>query len=844
MKLRSQLAGALLAALLGATVVARAASAPERDARLARLPRLSTIVYVTAHPDDESAAILTYLARGLHARVILVAATRGEGGQNQVGPELGEELAWVRTRELRQAAAGYGVEVRFLSAEDFGYSKSVPETLKLWGEEKLLGELVYQIRDLKPVAVISHWSGTTRDGGGAHHQAAGMLTRRAVRATADPEAFPEQFQQGLLPWQPRYFLIRTFNPDDGPVLPVPVDQPSPVAGKTYEQLGWEAFRNHRSQGMGDIDLRAVSFLRRYYLRVEATLPEGVPAPAGVAELAPDLAALADLFPSVRSLATWRQRLSQSVELAERARQLSGDDKPADAALALLEATGLLAGLRRELEGEPATPELGRAAAWVTEKQDEFFEAAGALAGVELEALTDRAALTSGERVWVRVALKVGRPEVFRAAALKLDWLQVVVPGDWKLEPAGSGASGASAEYVVDVPASADPANAPFPSLQVRAQVRSGTLSFRLTEPVRGLGRSASGEAVLEPVRLMPAVTLAVAPPLRLLRTAPGETTQEVWVRVEGHRPGLGKVSVWLDVPSGWYTPLPQEIDLSAVTSATLRFSLTLPGRIPPGSYALQAVAGHGRETFRSARRSRPNGLGGVRTVFEPARARLEMLDITVPPGLRIGYIGFNNDPLPALLAQLGVGVDMLEERVLAGAALAEYDAIVVADRAYDYRRELVEQNARLLEYVKAGGRLVVEHQGRDWDPGKFAPYAGTKPPNRNLRVTDEAAPVRILDPDHPVLSFPNRIGAEDWQGWVQERGLYFWESWADEYTPLLELADPGEPPQRGALLYARYGQGVYTYCGLALFRQVRAGVPGGVRLYLNLLSQRRPPLAD
>ncbi|MFQ5779044.1 MAG: LmbE family protein, partial [Terriglobia bacterium] len=172
-----------------------------------------------------------------------------------------------------------------------------------------------------------------------------------------------------------------------------------------------------------------------------------------------------------------------------------------------------------------------------------------------------------------------------------------------------------------------------------------------------------------------------------------------------------------------------------------------------------------------------------------------------------------------------------------------YDAIIIANRAYDYRADLAEQNARLLDYVQAGGTLVVEHQGRRWDPARFAPYPGTKPGRRNLRVTVETAPVRVLAAGHPLLRFPNRISEDDWKGWVQGRGLYFWQTWSEEYTALLEMADPGEEPLRGSLLYARHGAGVYIYCGLGLFRQVRAGIPGGVRLYVNLLSQGRaaPP---
>ena len=184
---------------------------------------------------------------------------------------------------------------------------------------------------------------------------------------------------------------------------------------------------------------------------------------------------------------------------------------------------------------------------------------------------------------------------------------------------------------------------------------------------------------------------------------------------------------------------------------------------------------------------------------------------------------------------MGITAERLHERALAVSDLSQYHTIVIANRVYDLRKDLETQNARLLDYVEQGGVLLVEHQGRRWDPKKFAPYPGER--SGRPRVTVETAPVKMLAPNHPVLRYPNRIGPEDWDGWVQERGLYFWTKWSQQYTPLLEMADPGEEPQQGSLLYARYGKGAYIYCGLALFRQVRAGVSGGVRLYVNLLSQ-------
>ena len=847
-----------------------AAPSPDLETELQRLPRLGTIAYITAHPDDESGPIITYLARGLHARVVILSLTRGEGGQNVEGPELGEELGEVRTQEFARVVAGYGAEVHFVGAKDFGYSRSVEETLQIWDEEKILGALVKEIRALRPLVVISNWTGTPDDGS-AHHQAAGLLARHAFGLAAETTAFPEQFEQGYEPWQPRYLLVRRWSSEeqDDLTFEVPVDQPSPVPGKTYQELGWEAFQEHRSQGM-----HLIQFPRRWrhLLRVEATLRRGPPAPTSTAELVPDLATLPDLFPSVAVLQEWRERLTQVVSLAEQARALVGEEKNSEAALALVQGAGLLTALRREIPEETSDREAHSVRVLLDERQNEFLHAAARLAGVVFDAITDRAAVTPGEQIWVGLAVRVSRPAVFRAAGFSVGTLRLETPAGWHVEPLAAEATGDEqrAEFMISIPENLDPRRVAPAPLGARAALTTGSLRLELTEPVRGLSRAAAkrtgllqqvdprrllrrsepgegeAKAQLEAVNVTPAVTLWPTPRLHLLPASPGEMTREWCIELEAHRPQVGIISAWFDVPVGWYTPLPKETRLEqAGQQASLCFPVTLPGKIPPGRYQLDAVAGRGIKTYELTRELRFAGTDDATYHYEPAQAALEIVDVNVPAGLRVGFIGFNDDPKPALLAQLGVGVDLLDERALARApeasGLQEYDAIVVADRAYDYRQDLAEANPRLLDYVKAGGTLVVEHQGRRWDPGRFAPFPATKSSNSTLRVTDETAPVRVLVPDDPLLNFPNRISEDDWADWVQERGLYFWESWSDNYTPLLVMADPGEEPLQGSLLYARYGEGIYIYSGLALFRQVEAGVPGGVRLYINLLSQRRRP---
>ncbi len=848
--------------LLWAALPATSQPSPDLETELLRLPRLGTIVYTTAHPDDESGPILTYLARGLHARVVLLCLTRGEGGQNSVGPELWEELADVRTAELKRAAAGYGVEVRFLGAEDFGYSKSVDETLHAWGEEKILGELVRQIRELRPLAVISNWSGTPRDGA-AHHQAAGLLTLRAFALAGNANAFTEQFELGLQPWQPRYLLVRSRQPEGEMTFEVPVDQPSPVAGKSYQELGWEAFRNHRSQGMHLFE-RPRNW--RHFLRVQATLEAGPGAPTRTEELTPALAALPDFFPAVTVLESWRERLAQVVELAEKGHGLAHDDKRGEAALALVQGGALLTALTREIPEEIVDREWVSARQLVEDRANDFLRVAAQLAGVNYDALTDRATITPGEQVWVGLALRTTDLTALQALGFQFDALRLEAPAGWRVEPlaADSLPPEKTTEFMVSIPENLDPRRAPSTPLKARAVLTTGSLQLELSTPVRGLSHAVteraglleridprrllrpnpteqqSPSAQLETVMVTAPVTLTPEPPLRLLPASEVEMMREWCVNLEAHRPQVGELSVWFEVPESWFTPVPRPTLLERAGERTRAcLPVTIPAGVPPGRYELAAVAGRSIHTYRIQRVQRYAGTEDSTYFHQAAEADVEVVDVKVLLGLRVGYIGFNDDPNPALLAQLGIAVDLLDERQLAAAKLADYDAIVVATRAYEYRDDLAEATPRLLDYVRAGGTLVVEHQARGWDPTRFAPYPAQSSSGQTLRVTDETAAVGVLTPEHSVLNFPNRITEADWDGWVQERGLYFWESWAPEYTALVEMADPGEPPLRGSLVVARYGEGTYIYCGLALFRQVRAGVPGGVRLYVNLLSQKR-----
>jgi len=320
-----------------------------------------------------------------------------------------------------------------------------------------------------------------------------------------------------------------------------------------------------------------------------------------------------------------------------------------------------------------------------------------------------------------------------------------------------------------------------------------------------------------------------------LRLASGPKTLLARVRYHGAKPA--KVTVGIDVPSGWMAQPVAPIDFASAGDQLIRFSVKPPPTIAPGAYALHPFAKLGDETFRSSLEPVPTL--PTRDWMEPDDATVHVLDLAVPTGLHIGYIAAENDPLPEVLRQLGIRVDLLDEVALAFGDLSRYDAIAVGIRAYELRPDLIRSNPRLLDYVSCGGTLLVQYQ-RDFAWNRLVPSPfPAKMPGQTSRVTDANSPVRFLAPQNPLLNTPNKIAPADFDGWVQERGLYFWGTFDSRYEPVLGLQDPGEPEAKGALVYAHDGKGIYIYTGLSFFRQLPAGVPGAYRLFVNLLSQTR-----
>ncbi len=833
--------------------------------RLRQLDGVKRVLMIAAHPDDEDTSLLTTLARGWGAETAYLSLTRGDGGQNAIGPELWEGLGVVRTGELDAARRLDGAQQFFTRAFDYGFSKSADEAFTLWPHEDLLADVVWVIRSYRPQVIVSVWSGTPRDGHG-QHQAAGIVAQEAFRAAGDPTRFPEQLARGVEAWAPAklYQSVRAFGGRGGPVpegvLRVETGQLDPLLGRSLQQLSAESRSQHRSQEMGSA--QAPGPRNTGVLLVQSRVGDGAGLFAGIDTT---LVGLAASLPSAAASATRGHLEAYRGALARASAQIGLDPSAIvddlGEALTRLEAA-------RQSAGSAAPTELRRALGRKAAIATEAFLAA---AGVTLDVRAEDDLLVPGQTVRVRAllwnggALRLERPEItLRGAG---DW-QVTQPAVEGLASDGSVAPGALATWTFDVSV---PADAELSRLYYLRDARDGARYRWPDEPaVWGLSRdpaaltgtlafvpTAGGRSLTErvgtskpwryvaveptrgeferPVLVVPAVSVRVTPDGLVWPQARGDSRSiAVVVRTEGDAGSRGDVAV--RAPAGWaVTPPSQPYELAeAGAERTLTFDIRPAGSASAGEHVFGVVAraeggrqyaeGYTLIDYEHIERA---------ALFAPAEARVTVVPVTVAEGLRVGYVMGSGDDGPDAIRQMGAAVELLDADRVREGDFEGFDVIVLGVRAYEARADLRAAAEQLLDFAREGGTVVAQYNRES---------LGSLPPrplevgNASPRVADETAPVRILAPDAPVFTTPNRIGQADFGGWVQERGLYFGEQWDDAYMPLLEMNDPGEDPQRGSLLVASVGEGVFVYTALSFFRQWADGVPGAYRLFANLIS--------
>jgi LmbE family N-acetylglucosaminyl deacetylase len=842
---------------------------------------------VGAHPDDEDSALLADLVLRHGVRTAYLSLTRGEGGQNCLGPESGAALGVLRTGELLASRRYDGAEQLFSPCVDFGYAKRAEDAFAHWPRERVVGSIVQAIRALQPDVVVSIWTGTRIDGHG-HHQACGAATREAFDLAGEMAAFPEQMRAGLSPWRPKRLLVRVRDTahqaaDD---LHVNVGRFDPALGRSCFEVAMQGRSLHRSQNMGALLLKGAQHV---VYRVAA----GPPAAGG--QDANPLDGLPVRLDAWARTSFGRQALNRpdvvaaiasTVQHLDAAWQNYHPQRPERTAPILAAALGVLRNTLQMLDGEP--PALhGR-----LQECQRRVEAAWLQAhGLALDVLTAKPEVVAGGSVDVEAELFLrGNIDAI------LSSLETHAQPGWRVECLAGpslpvkvrGGGSLTARFRLTAPHNETTAVAStlapwlrlppegdlyhfeqalpclepsaLPSLTVQATLRAGDAE---PEPVRGSGQAldvplsvpvawreldpARGE-LRHPLRVRPTVTINVSPSL-IVMPASAAVTPTVDVQLHAHAAGRGRlvlracdgdppevhVSAALNLQAGEQRTVRQTLLIGSDVSGKRAFEMEWRDETAP---AASAKAASRLGSWQDVRY--PHVEPGY--VLAPAEVCVSVVPVEVAPGLRVGYLPGTGDGVAEALNALGVSVQTIEEDDLQNGALAGFDTVVVGVRAFETRPSLAAHRGRLWNYARAGGTVVVQyHKPRDDGPGRFVPFDGVSLPRPAPRVSQAAAPVSLLVAADPILSFPNRLDADDFSGWQQERGLYFLAEWPPQMTPLLESADPGEPPRRGGLLHARLGRGHYVYCAYALFRQLPAGVPGAYRLLANLVSIARAP---
>ncbi len=859
------LAGCLLAARAAALAEIEAASssyalAPPStggleavDRMLRRLATHRRLLVIGAHPDDEDTELLALVSKGMGGEAAYLSLSRGEGGQNLVGPDLGVGLGLVRSQELGAARRLDGGRQFFTRAFDFGYTRSLEETFKNWPREILLEDAVRIVRRYRPQVVVSVFSGTARDGHG-QHQAAGVTAQDAYRTAGDPAALPQLSAEGLTPWQAQA-LYRSvyFSPKDATMV-LPTGGTDPLTGRSYYQIAMASRSLHRSQDMGMLQEPGPNETRVAWIAGG----EGQGARDIFAGVDTRLRAIAAEVSDAPRLAEMEKRLDRVQSLAIEARRRLSTPDLAGTAPSLAEALTELRSARALVR-----PGDGGVAMLLDEKIALAEGALAAAAGVTLDALADREVAAPGEALEITIGVwNAG------AAPIRVEGVFLESPDGWSVAPPAGAreiSAGALEEWKLSatIPPAAKPTlpyflyrplsgdlydwSATAPSvrgepfqpapLRASAHLRIAGVSVRLERDAAFRYRDRAIGEIRRPVRAAPALEVSVEPELLVWPLSRKEKRLEVALTSNAGEPLKGRVEV--APPRGWPPVEPRSFSLSRRGEREFfEIPLAAPPSLSPGRVSVRVSA--------TPESGAPAELG-IRLIdygYIPRTPMPEASVITVAaadirfPSLRhIGYVRGAADQVPEALQSVGLPVEILTERELDAGDLSRYDAILVGSRAYETEPALPHNNGRLLDYARAGGLLIVQYQQYPFIQGGFAPYP-LEIARPHDRVTDETAAVTLLDPQSPVFTTPNRIGPSDWEGWVQERGLYFAHTWAPEYTPLISMADPGGPEQKGGLLIARLGKGRYVYTGLAFFRQLPAGVPGAYRLLANLLSAK------
>jgi LmbE family N-acetylglucosaminyl deacetylase len=792
---------------------------------------MSTVLHVAAHPDDENTQLITYLARGRGSRMAYLSVTRGDGGQNVIGNEFNEELGVIRTQELLSARRLDGGLQFFTRAKDFGYSRDYKQTLTKWDREQVLSDIVRVIRTFRPDVIITRFSTpkgeNDQPGGHGHHTSSAILALQAFPMAGDPKAFPEQLTD-LTVWQPKRIVYNGggFGGGAGGPLKLDVGGTDPVLEKSFAEISGRSRAMHKSQGFGGGGGGGgkgggkggggggPSFQSFQLLR-------GDPAKA-------------DIFEGVDT--TWN-RIPGGAEIAKRvddAISQFNPDNPAASVPALLAMRSLVAKL-------PADP-------LVADKSRQLDRIVQACLGLDVHTTLPDAEAVAGETLNLHCAVNA-RSEVpvrwvgVRYPSIKkntdfnteLRRNQAVVREETPTLPTNTPLSqpywlrkdGTPGMFVVDDPKLIGrPENPPVFPVEYVFSVGGQELVVP-DEPVQVISVK-DKLAIRRRLEVIAPVSLSY--PFNVKLFAPG-STRPVDVDVTAYRPGITG-SLELEAPTGYTVePAKQSFNLAKVGDrARVSFKVTVPSQL--GRVAITAKAQTSGGTYNTGRVEIRYDHIPPQLLQPTARLKAVTLDMAVR-GRKVGYVPGAGDSVAECVEQMGYEVTRLSGADLTPEKLSGFDAVIIGVRAFNVRNDMNDRMKNLFAYVENGGTVIEQYNRPGVKVDKLAPY------NLQIssdRVTNEKATMTFLAPDHPALNTPNKITSADFDGWVQERGIYFPNPWDKKFVALLACNDPGVAPMSGSLLVARHGRGYFVYTGLSWFRQLPEGVPGAYRLFANLVS--------
>ncbi|MEJ2580849.1 MAG: PIG-L family deacetylase [Acidobacteriota bacterium] len=810
------LLGALALSMSAEAQQIQVPNAAEIQLGLEKLNVLGSVLYIAAHPDDENTAALAYFSKGRKLRTAYLSLTRGDGGQNLIGSERGAEIGIIRTQELLAARGVDGAEQYFTRAVDFGYSKTPEETLAFWGKEAVLADVVWVIRSYRPDVIVTRFP-FDRPSGHGHHTSSALLAREAFHAAGDPQRFPEQLGH-VEPWQTKRLFWngwRLSEEEQEEAVRVDVGEFAPLLGASYSEIAATSRSMHKSQGFGAAGRRGTRY--EYFKRVEGSPTEN------------------DLLSGIDT--SW-SRVPGGTGVGVKLNEIEESFDPRDPARSLPQ---LLEAYSEMRSLEPTD--------WVEVKQKELLRLIQACAGLWIEAISTDFAAAPGDVVTVNTTL-VNRSEFpFRLKSISFGDLGSSSVQDVVLENNGPHTVESTVQIPPGFPTSQPywlrtrPKKALFsvsdqsligtaenaPSLQVKIalEVQAEDLQFLVPVYYRWTDRVDGESYRLFEVR--PKVTVEIEDGVRVFADT---SQQEIRVRVKAHSSGV-EGTLQLSGDSDWRV-VPESIPFSLLEKfdeAEFSFEVTPPDHAGNAIFLATADVA-GTEYSRSLVSIAHPHI--KRQVYFP-ESTLKMVKLDVDRrGNMIGYIMGSGDEVVESLQHLGYDVTLLSDEELESGDLGRFDAIVAGIRAYNTRERLAVVQPRLLQYVEDGGTLIVQYNvSRGLVTKDIGPYPFTIGRDR---VCEENAPVTILVPDHVLMNFPNTITAEDFDGWVQERGLYYATQWDGKYETVLASHDAGEPDTAGGLVFTRFGEGIFIYSGISWFRQLPAGVPGAYRLFANMIA--------